>query len=77
MAEQRDREIASAKKKKMEDRLKAMEAKLIQGGKLMDKVTHTHLRWSTPLLVDSCHFLELSKKIHNLFLTIECSFIYF
>ena len=28
---------ASAKKKKMEDRIKAMEAKLIQGGKMMDK----------------------------------------
>lgn len=37
MAEQREREIALEKKKKMESRLKAMEAKLIQGGKMMDK----------------------------------------
>ena len=36
-SEQEAREMASAKKKKMEDRIKAMEAKLIQGGKMMDK----------------------------------------
>lgn len=36
-AETEQREQASAKKKKLEDRLKSMEAKLIQGGKMMDK----------------------------------------
>jgi hypothetical protein len=45
LAEQREREIASSKKKKLEDRLKAMEAKLIQGGKLMDKVPYLHIRF--------------------------------
>jgi kinesin family protein 3/17 len=37
LEEQRERENAAGKKKKLEDRLKAMEAKLIQGGKMMDK----------------------------------------
>ena len=37
LREEQEREAASAKKKKLEDRLKAMEAKLVMGGQMMDK----------------------------------------
>ena len=39
-AERHQSEQASAKKKKLEDRPKSMEAKLLQGGMMMDKAAH-------------------------------------
>jgi kinesin family protein 3/17 len=47
VAEQREREVASAKKKKLEDRLRAMEAKLVVGGQMMDKAARQEVRRRT------------------------------